>query len=82
MGDGVRTGDGAQELAGKVLDMMPRKRRKVVLLEKVVDAHPQQLADDADVVAVVEPAEEVYAFTAQTSSVSQFGERRRVVGEG
>ena len=58
-----RTRYGAQQLTRKVLDMVSRKRREIVLLEKVVDAHPEEFGDEADVVPVVEPAQEMYAFT-------------------
>ena len=54
----------------EILDMVSRKRREIVLLEKVVDAHPQKLGDEADVVPVVEPAQQVYAF-ATTIDIKQ-----------
>lgn len=41
--------------------MLPGKRRKVVLFEKVVDAFAEEFGDDADVVAVVEPLEQLDA---------------------
>lgn len=42
--------------------MLSWERCKVVLLEKVVHAHPQELRDETNVVAVVEPLQEVYTF--------------------
>ena len=43
--------------------------RKVVLLEKVVDTHAQQLGDETYVVPVVEPVQEVDAFAARGEEI-------------
>jgi hypothetical protein len=50
------------------LDVLPRKRRKVVVLEEVVQTHPQKLGDEADMVSMVKPMQEMNAFAAQKKS--------------
>lgn len=42
--------------------MMARKRREVIIPEKVVDTHPQQFGDETDVVPVVKIVKEVNTF--------------------
>lgn len=42
---------------------MPWEWRKVIFLEEVVHAHPQQLRNEAYVVQVVKPVQQVDAFT-------------------
>ena len=42
--------------------MDAREGLELVLFQKVVHAHAEQLGDEADVVLVVEPVEEVDAF--------------------
>lgn len=41
---------------------MAGKWREVVLLQKIVHTHPQQLRDYTDVIAMVEPLQQVYTF--------------------
>jgi hypothetical protein len=49
------TCDAAEKLAGKVLDMLSRKRRKLVFFQEVVHAHSQELRDKTYMVSVVKP---------------------------
>lgn len=42
--------------------MMARKRREVIIPEKVVDADPQQLRDETDMVPMVKIVEKVDTF--------------------
>jgi hypothetical protein len=51
----VEESNTAQQLTGERLDVMAGKWGKVVLLQKIVHTHPQQLRDYTDVVAMVEP---------------------------
>jgi hypothetical protein len=44
--------------------MMAGERLKVIVLEEVVDTHPKQLRDEADMVPVVEPFYQMDAFAA------------------
>jgi hypothetical protein len=60
----VLTRDTTQELASKGLNVLPRKRRKVVVLQEIVQTHPQEFRDEAYMVAMVEPMQEMYAFAA------------------
>jgi hypothetical protein len=55
-------------LASKGLDVLPRKRRKVVVLEEVVQTHPQKLGDEAYMVSMVKPMQEMNAFATQKKS--------------
>lgn len=60
-------------MPSKRLDLMAWERRKVILLEEVVDAHAQQLGDQTYVIPMVEPVEEMYAFTAVAKSDTESG---------
>lgn len=49
------TGNAGEELPSKVLDMPSGERLEVVFFEEVINAEAEQLRDDANVVAKVEP---------------------------
>ena len=48
-----RTCNTTKKLSGKVLYMTPRKRCKVVFLQKVVHTHPKKLRNETNVVFVI-----------------------------
>lgn len=48
-------------MSGKVLDLAVRKGDKAVALEKVENALPQEIHDDADVASVIEAVSQVHA---------------------
>ena len=56
-GQKAPTSNTAQQLTGKRLNVMTGKWRKVVLLQKIVHTHPQQLRDYTNVVAMIKPLE-------------------------
>ena len=53
--------------------MSPREWLEVVLLEKVVHAHPEQLGNDADVVSMVKLLQDMDALTSNTTDISIHG---------
>jgi len=61
------TGHAAQQLTGKTLDVVPRKGCKVVLLEKIIDTHAEELRDETYVVPMIKPREQMYAVAGNLS---------------
>jgi hypothetical protein len=59
----TRTSHTAEKLLGERLDMIARERSKIVLLEKVIDTHAEQLGHQAYVIPIVKPIQNVNAFT-------------------
>lgn len=53
-----------KELPRKVLDLGAGKRHKAVALQEVEDALPEQVRDDADVIAEIERVPQMYALVA------------------
>lgn len=51
------TGDAAQQLTSKGLDVLPGKWCKIILFQKIVQAHSQKLRNEAYMIAMVEPME-------------------------
>lgn len=52
----------AKQLSREILDMVTGKGGEFVLLQKVIDTHAQKLRDQAYVVPMIEPMEEMNAF--------------------
>lgn len=65
------TADGAEDLEGHVSDLLHIEGQEVVSLQDIGGAEPQQLEDDADVAAVLEPVPHPHARTGkQTTCIS------------
>ena len=56
------TSDTSQQLTSERLDVMTWERRKFVLFQEVVYAHPQQLRYKTYMVSMVKPVKQVDAF--------------------
>lgn len=56
------TGDAAEQLPGKILNLIAWKRSKVVLLEEVIHTHAEQFRHEAYVIPMVKPVQEVNTF--------------------
>lgn len=50
----VRTCNAGEQLLCKMLDLAAGERHKIIALQKVEDALPEQVGDDADMVPKVE----------------------------
>jgi hypothetical protein len=61
-GRGKRTCNTTQELSSKILDVVPRKRCKLVFLEEIINTHSKELRHEAYMVSMIKPMQEVYAF--------------------
>jgi len=59
-----RTRNAGQQLPGELLNMRSGERVKLVVLEKVIDTHAEELGDDADMITMVESLDQVDAFPA------------------
>ena len=57
------TCDAAQELSGEGLDVMARKGSELVVFEKVIYTYAEKLGNEANVVVIVKPVQEMNAFT-------------------
>lgn len=55
------TADGSEDLKGHVSDLLHAEGQAVVLLQDLGGAESQQLEDDADVAAVLEPVQHPHA---------------------
>lgn len=63
------TADGAEDLEGHVSDLLHIKGQEVVPLQDLGGAEPQQLEDDADVTAVLEPVQHPHTCTGKKDTV-------------
>lgn len=60
----ILTSNTGQKLTSKALNVTVRKRRKVVTLKEIEDAHSQQVSHYADMVPVVETVAQMNALVA------------------
>lgn len=72
-----RTRNAGQELPGKLLNMRSGERVKLVLLEKVIDTHAEELGDDTDVITMVKRLDQVDAFPASQPAAGELQSRYR-----
>ena len=61
--NGTRTSNAAQQLTSEILDMPPRERLEIILLEEIVDTHAQQFGYNANMILVIELFNDMYALT-------------------
>jgi hypothetical protein len=57
------TSHAIQQLVGEFINVGSREWLKLIILQEVINTHSQELRDKTDVVAMIEPIEEVDAIT-------------------